>query len=359
MGAGLLYAGLLAAWAVFLIQYVVRRHEDIDSSHSAEREAEAARVLRRRPAGDGMRSRDLTATRPTGRAAPFGGRGPHATADARGRVTSPRAAARRRRILLVLLALTVVVTGAGVGGLVPLWSAAFPVVLTLAYLATLRAAVRRTAAARRRRPVPPVHVTPTQAAPTELAPELRDDVAARGADPSVDPGQVSESDVAADAASESSAVAAAAVDPTAVSGQDVNHDVAAVARNGGWSPVPVPLPTYVKKPKAPRTSRTIDLSHPGAWSAEGFRTGSPVSDPGVAGRPASASEAGTTVSAGASPADAVPAGLQPAVQHPGLAQSGSGQSGSGQSGAGQSGAGQQPVEDDADFVTERRRAVGD
>jgi hypothetical protein len=33
----------------------------------------------------------------------------------------------------------------------------------------------------------------------------------------------------------------------------------------GWQPVPVPLPTYVSKPMAPRRV-TVDLTRPGAWS---------------------------------------------------------------------------------------------
>ncbi|MDP9417953.1 MAG: hypothetical protein M3P48_09005, partial [Actinomycetota bacterium] len=37
----------------------------------------------------------------------------------------------------------------------------------------------------------------------------------------------------------------------------------------GWRPTPVPLPTYVTKPKAARSPRTIDLSQPGPWSRPG------------------------------------------------------------------------------------------
>ncbi len=35
----------------------------------------------------------------------------------------------------------------------------------------------------------------------------------------------------------------------------------------GWEPAPVPLPTYVNAPVAPRTTRGIDLDAPGTWSA--------------------------------------------------------------------------------------------
>jgi ABC-type multidrug transport system fused ATPase/permease subunit len=37
-------------------------------------------------------------------------------------------------------------------------------------------------------------------------------------------------------------------------------------REAGWSPVPVPLPTYVSKPVAPRRAPAIDLTDPGSWS---------------------------------------------------------------------------------------------
>ncbi|KJY30794.1 hypothetical protein VR45_26895 [Streptomyces sp. NRRL S-495] len=34
-----------------------------------------------------------------------------------------------------------------------------------------------------------------------------------------------------------------------------------------WEPVPVPLPTYVTAPVAPRVNRGLDLSAPGTWTA--------------------------------------------------------------------------------------------
>ena len=35
-----------------------------------------------------------------------------------------------------------------------------------------------------------------------------------------------------------------------------------------WDPLPVTLPTYVSKPKAKRTVRTIDLGEPGTWTSD-------------------------------------------------------------------------------------------
>jgi hypothetical protein len=45
--------------------------------------------------------------------------------------------------------------------------------------------------------------------------------------------------------------------------------VAVPTADGGslWDPLPVTLPTYVTKPKARRTVRTIDLSEPNTWAS--------------------------------------------------------------------------------------------
>ncbi len=41
----------------------------------------------------------------------------------------------------------------------------------------------------------------------------------------------------------------------------------ASGRSGLWDPIPITVPTYVSKPLAPRTVRTIDLSGPGVTSS--------------------------------------------------------------------------------------------
>ncbi len=54
-----------------------------------------------------------------------------------------------------------------------------------------------------------------------------------------------------------------------------------VATNGElvWDPLPVTLPTYVTKPRAGRTVRTIDFAQPGAWTS-GHVEGEDVEMPG-------------------------------------------------------------------------------
>ena len=41
----------------------------------------------------------------------------------------------------------------------------------------------------------------------------------------------------------------------------------AVDKGSLWDPLPLTLPTYVSKPRAARTVRTIDLTEPGTWSS--------------------------------------------------------------------------------------------
>ncbi|MDJ1136435.1 divisome protein SepX/GlpR [Streptomyces iconiensis] len=49
----------------------------------------------------------------------------------------------------------------------------------------------------------------------------------------------------------------------------------------GWEPVPVPLPTYVSAPVAPRTNRNVDLEAPDAWSSA-RSSSAPVTQPAPA-----------------------------------------------------------------------------
>ena len=46
-----------------------------------------------------------------------------------------------------------------------------------------------------------------------------------------------------------------------------------------WDPLPVTVPTYVTKPRAGRTVRTIDFAQPGAWTS-GHVEGEDVELPG-------------------------------------------------------------------------------
>jgi len=59
--------------------------------------------------------------------------------------------------------------------------------------------------------------------------------------------------------------------------EEVDDTVAismAVDRGSLWDPLPLTLPTYVGKPRAARTVRTIDLTEPGTWTSGRSEAGS-------------------------------------------------------------------------------------
>lgn len=140
-----------------------------------------------------------------------------------------RAAARRRRRVLGFLALvTLTVVGFGIVDLLPWWSVAIPATLTAAFLVVARFSVR----------------------------SMRQDLDARallvrgGAD--------------ADEPTISFAVTDEQLDLDV--DLDAEHSVelsVPIETTGSlWDPIPITAPTYVSRPLAPRTVRTIDLSAP-------------------------------------------------------------------------------------------------
>ncbi|MGW7411444.1 hypothetical protein [Streptomyces sp. NPDC054863] len=62
------------------------------------------------------------------------------------------------------------------------------------------------------------------------------------------------------------------------------------ARGESWEPVPVPLPTYVTAPVAPRATGDLDLGAPGTWSSARSSTADPVGPAASAGSAASAAD---------------------------------------------------------------------
>lgn len=184
-------------------------------------------------------------------------------AAARARRT--KALARRRRTTVMLfLAFTCGTIVAAVGGLAFLWAPAVPAVLLSAYIAYLRSQERRRFAYQmdRRR---------AEAAAQRLRerarqPRWRGSVDAgvdtdepdEGPEPETDPGM---SALAADRrALVEQTDHAEWVDQQRERQQRPGH-------GDSWDPVPVPLPTYVTAPVAPRATADVDLGAPDAWSS--------------------------------------------------------------------------------------------
>ncbi len=288
VGSGVIYAGIVLAWAAFLVPMWLRRHDERADARAADGFSAAMRVLARRQgaaapdaaapgaasSGDGAPGTrrlhapygaDHTGSRSTG-SLPVRLRRRFRSGGSR----PVSAAARRRRLLAVLTALVVLTaTGAVLGRLAPALVAP-PVLLLAGYVALLVATARLRAAAlaaprhgRVARQLPPLSRTldvpagtPALSTSAASAPVHRSPAAER-VDPVADDHVLRPHSPAAEVQPvEISAPAAAATTPAP-----------AAADPDGWQPVPVPVPTYVTAPKAQRTIRTIDLSSAGSWTS--------------------------------------------------------------------------------------------
>ncbi|WP_432033118.1 divisome protein SepX/GlpR [Streptomyces antibioticus] len=180
-------------------------------------------------------------------------------------------ARRRRTTVLLFLAFTLGAVVAAVGGLAFLWAPAVPAVLLSTYIAYLRTQERRRfayqmdrrqaeVAAQRLRERQPRRRTPSSPASTEAdtGPEAGPEEPHEAPEPETDPGLLA---LAADRR--------ALVEQTDHA-EWVDQQRERQRRPGhgdSWDPVPVPLPTYVTAPVAPRATSDVDLGTPDAWSS--------------------------------------------------------------------------------------------
>lgn len=316
--SGLIYAVIVGAWAAYLVPMWLRRQDELNEARPTERFSTAIRLLSgragmerryakelkdREPGADpdvetehlssvDVRAFSAPAARTEARLeAPDPGPVPdrardHAPAPVRRPAKAPSKAAverarrgkvlaRRRRTTVVLfLAFTLGAVVAAVGGLAFLWAPAAPAVLLSAYIVHLRTTERRrfvyvmdrrraeAAAARLRenrprRPAAPAEPEDEPARPEpEPAPEVSPQEAGRRA-------LVEQTDHAE------------WVDQQRERGP---------ARGDSWEPVPVPLPTYVTAPVAPRATSGIDITDPETWSSA--RSSTAATDPTPPAAPA-------------------------------------------------------------------------
>ncbi|MEU4349228.1 gephyrin-like molybdotransferase receptor GlpR [Streptomyces sp. NPDC023838] len=177
-------------------------------------------------------------------------------------------ARRRRTTVLLFLAFTLGAVVAAVGGLGFLWAPAAPAVLLSAYIVHLRAQERRRfafvmdrrraeAAAQRLRERQPRRQS-AAVAETEDEPEPH---------PTPEPEPVVSPQEADRRALVEQTDHAEWVDQQRERGPE---------RGDSWEPVPVPLPTYVTAPVAPRATGSIDLGAPDTWSSARSSTADPT-----------------------------------------------------------------------------------
>jgi hypothetical protein len=253
--SGIIFVVLAVAWAVYLIPKALKHHDEVARTRSIDRFSTAMRVLARRepvsrrdarlvvtPPRAADNPRVLVAAVPAASVAhsaqSSAGR-PSAVARPAARAAARAAARRRRRILSFLLLADVVVGVLAALVVVPAWAPAIPVALTLLYLVLCRTQVRQQSEADWDREL---EIAVASEPMTEPVLAVRRN--SQGFE-EIDP-------------NEDTITIPAVVDAVAVATLD-----------GGslWDPLPVTLPTYVSKPMAKRTVRTIDLNEPDAWSS--------------------------------------------------------------------------------------------
>jgi hypothetical protein len=225
--SGLIFVALAVAWAVYLIPKALRHHEDVVRSRSVDRFSHTMRVLARREPVNRRNARlVVTPGRPASQSeVAVKGEPIAAPVDARARRKTTNGAARRRRRVLILLLMTnLAVVGVAAAQVIGWVWVAVPAGLLVAWLVACRLMVR----SERGRKPSPVRVF-----------EPVDDVAETAERPAV-----------------------------MVDAADTDSFAAVVTDDGAlWDPVPVTLPTYVGKPAARRTVRTIDLDATGVWTS--------------------------------------------------------------------------------------------
>jgi hypothetical protein len=212
---GIIFAAIAIAWLAYLVPHFVRRPENElveEPVGPAEQFADSMRIVRRGRAP--LLNQDLAEIAAYEVSTPMTRRA--AVNDLRR--LEQLAAGRRRRVLLVLVGVLSVTVVLAVTGLAPWWLLAVPGGLLVAFVTLARFSVRA----------------------------MRRDLDARYREIR----QGSEESTVLIRRRETPATSSALVTPPAPK-----------AKTGVlWDPVPITQPTYVSKPLAPRTVRTIDLS---------------------------------------------------------------------------------------------------
>ncbi|WP_399926170.1 gephyrin-like molybdotransferase receptor GlpR [Streptomyces kanamyceticus] len=332
--SGLIYAVIVGAWAAYLVPMWLRRQDELNEARPTERFSTAIRLLSGRAGMERRYAKDLQARSPeegetrgepddaTGsvdvrafavpptervepqadRVEPVAARSepparqqahpeaepereqpPRAKASPAQRAASAEAAARARRskvlarrrrtTMLLFLAFTAGAVVAGVGGLAFLWAPAVPAVLLSAYIVYLRGQERRrfTYTMDRRR--------------AEVAAQRLRENRPRRRPASAEPVVDEEREVQQPPETETGLSALAADRRALVEQTDHAEWVdqqrerqRGPGRGDSWDPVPVPLPTYVTAPVAPRATGSVDLGAPDTWSSARSSTAEPAAD---------------------------------------------------------------------------------
>lgn len=285
--SGLIIAFVVVVWAAYFIPLALRRYDEASKNASVETTGSLSRVIQRPsrqvPAAEAVAAVETATAVETPVVAPEPVAEPAVVATPRAqrrsadRPAARRAAKRRRRTLLTLLAVTAIVGAvAGFGVIATHWIAA-PLALVAAWLLACRLQVRserglaRPSVTRLAGPIKKLPIKRLSFAAVSFAklphpklPHLQrqstaaveeDTIIVSGQFEDIDPGRKHEMEVVAleaDALDDQIVIAVPSISTT---GEAL------------WDPLPVTLPTYVTKPRAGRTVRTIDFTQPNTWTS--------------------------------------------------------------------------------------------
>ncbi|MGC3994312.1 MAG: hypothetical protein QM779_09435 [Propionicimonas sp.] len=209
---GLVFAGIAAAWLVYLVPYFLHRRGDLQEESPADVPFTPAVTIVR--SGTSLAEADpgaATVSTPLTRRAQL--RELH--------LRDLQAAQRRRRVLIFLLLAQVIVGGLAIFRIGAWWGALIPAGLIVAFLVVARFSVRT----------------------------MRADLARRA-------GAIRE------CPDEETVAITLTAEDVAEHEHSIELSVPVAQAVSLWDPIPITRPTYVSKPLAPRTVRTIDLSAP-------------------------------------------------------------------------------------------------
>jgi hypothetical protein len=223
---GVIFAAIAIAWLAYLVPHFVRRRddervEDTDGGDLTDRFADSVRIVRHGTAP--LLDQDLEEIKAFEVSTPQTRQA--AINDLRR--LEQLAASRRRRVLLGLMAVLSAVGGVCGADLIQWWWVAIPGGLLLIFFVAARISVhlmRKSLDARYRQITQGSDETTVFLSRKEMAAGVASAIPAKITTEGAKPGVL-------------------------------------------WDPIPITMPTYVSKPLAPRTVRTIDLSGPGVTSS--------------------------------------------------------------------------------------------
>ncbi len=252
MGAtsGLIIAFVVAVWAAYFVPLVLRRYDEAGRHATVEEAGTTGRVIVP-PARHEVVDEEPEVAPSTAEVDPA------PVPRALDRPAARLAARRRRRTLLTLLGLLVVVSGLAVASVVPSLAVVAPVVLIVAWLVACRVQVRGELGLSRPKASKVRGERTRRASDVTAARPMEDEdtVVVSGQIEDVDPGRphvMEERPLEDDALDDQVVIAVPSV---------------STAGEALWDPLPITVPTYVTKPRAGRTVRTIDFTQPGTWTS--------------------------------------------------------------------------------------------